>query len=105
MTFHYKVNFFQFGKYVKELGKDTHQDYDLKNTRTKRKRHTSRRTRIHLKIKTKLRGTGQCKKAKFVFHIKQGLRPLDTAPSRLMDVYCEDRIELKNTNSMEQGIY
>jgi len=61
MTIHCKVNFFQFGKYVKELGKDTHQDYDLKSMRTKRKSRTSRRTRFRLKTKTKLRGTGQCK--------------------------------------------
>jgi hypothetical protein len=69
------------------------------------KSHTSRRTRIRLKTKTKMRGTGQCKKVKFVFHTKQGLHPLDTATSQLIDVYCEDRIELKDTISMEQTIY
>jgi len=105
MTIHYQVNFFQFGKYVKELGKDTHPDYDLKSKRTKRKRHTSRRTRFRLKIKTKMRGTGQCKKVKFVFHTKLGLHPLDTTTSQLIDVYCEDRIDLKDIISMELVIY
>jgi hypothetical protein len=37
------------------------------------------------------------KKAKFVFHTKQGLHTLDTETSQLMDVYCEDRIDLKDT--------
>jgi hypothetical protein len=34
MAIHYQVNFFQFGKYVKELGKDTHYD-DLKKYENK----------------------------------------------------------------------
>jgi hypothetical protein len=104
MTIHYQVSFFTFGKCIKELGKDTHQDYHLKSTRTKRKLHKSSRSRFLLKTETKLQGTGLCKKARFLLHRKQVVHPLGTATSQSMDVYCEVGIELKHTNSMKQSI-